>query len=115
MTYPTTPSPNGAKKPDAPTSPTSGLKLLVHASSAGRGLFGGIFGTLTERVAACHTGSASTGTGGGYIPKSSLRLPPAPMDDLDERTGALLDNRLAEQAEKRSRLISQTAELNQQG
>jgi hypothetical protein len=37
------------------------------------------------------------------------------MDDLDERTGALLDERLAEQAEKRSRLISQTAELNQQG
>lgn len=114
MTCPSTPPPNGAVKP-APTSPTSGLKLLVHASSAGRGLFGKIFGTLTERVARPLKGSASTGTGGGNIPFSSQRPPPVPMDDLDERTSALLEERLAEQAEKQARIVRQTEELKKQG
>jgi hypothetical protein len=73
MNRPSPLSPDGAVKP-APNSPAGGHFACL---PAGRDFFGGIIGTLTERVAHLLLGSASTSAGGGPRPKTSLGTLPA--------------------------------------
>lgn len=73
MNRPSPLSPNGAVKP-APNSRAGNHSACL---PAGRGFFGGIIGTLTERVALLLPGSASTRAGGGPRPQTSLGPLPA--------------------------------------
>lgn len=102
-------SPNGAAKPDAPNSPASGFQLSDHAS-AGRGFFGRIFGTLTERVALLLVGNGSASAGEG-LPRPPHSPSPALMDEWDERSSALLEATLEENAARRERLLRHAAQF----
>lgn len=109
MTCPPNPSPNGAVKP-APNSPAGDHSACL---PAGRGFFGGIIGTLTERVALLLFGSASTSAGGGPRPQTSLGPLPAQMDGWDERCAALPEERMEAHQRGSERLARATARYDE--